>query len=71
MIISIPTTHDVNDDKVPAGSEGALREYRAMPDSTSVVTRMQHNISEFVKHFGSINIELYEVIYATYGTLSV
>ena len=33
-----------------------------MPDSTSVVTRMQHNISEFVKHFGSINIELYEVV---------
>ncbi|KAL5253857.1 hypothetical protein ACHWQZ_G013584 [Mnemiopsis leidyi] len=42
------------------GSEGALREYRAMPDSGSVVTRMRHNISEFVKHFGSINIELYE-----------
>ena len=43
-----------------AGSGEVLREYRAMTDSGAVVARMHHNISEFIKHYGSINIELYQ-----------
>ena len=44
-----------------AGGEGALKEYRAMPDSSSVVERMEHNVSEFTKHVGCLDINLYDV----------
>lgn len=43
------------------GGEGTLKEYRAMPDPSSVIDRMQHNISEFTKQLGSLDIHLYDV----------
>ena len=38
-----------------------LREYTTTRDMGAMVTRLEHNISEFVKHYGEININLYEV----------
>ena len=32
-----------------------------MRGSSAVLTRLQHNVSEFVKHFGALNLHLYEV----------